>query len=138
MALDLSGVRRAVEKLLDDELQIWRITKSTGSGTLNEVTGTLTQNSDEHLLAWSGLGAVVRQGPLASVPPLSGAIASLPATTTYQALIPLSAPSAMPDDMLFVSRSMRDAALTGRKFRIAEVAIGTFSAVRVILLEPLQ
>nr|WP_222947002.1 DUF6093 family protein [Streptomyces sp. TRM49041] len=79
-------------------------------------------------------GAIVRPGQLSPVPPLDGAPASLPGSTAYQALLPLSAPPVLPD-VLSVSRSARDEQLVGRRFRAAEVAVGAYAVVRVVPLE---
>ncbi|MGW2886408.1 DUF6093 family protein [Streptomyces griseoruber] len=135
MALDLSGVRRVVEGLLDDELQLWREADGESNDELDEETGELRPATQASVPLWEGPGAVTRPGPLSITPPLDGAVASLPATTAYQALLPLSAPQVMIDDVLSVSRSVRDEQLVGRRFRVAEVAVGTYAVVRVVRME---
>ncbi|MFI1563859.1 DUF6093 family protein [Streptomyces sp. NPDC020490] len=135
MALDLSGVRRVVEKLLDDELQLWRDADGDAGDELDEVTGALRPVGQARVLLWDGPGAIMRPGQLSTAPPLDGAVASFAAPTPYQALLPLSAPQAMVDDVLSVSRSVRDEQLVGRRFRVAEVAVGTHAVVRVVRLE---
>ncbi|CAM5626548.1 hypothetical protein SAURM35S_07358 [Streptomyces aurantiogriseus] len=96
MALDLSGVRRIVEGLLDDELQLWRDADGDSGDELDEETGDLKPASEGSVPLWEGSGAVVRPGQLSVTPPLDGAVASLPAPTAYQGLLPLSAPQVMP------------------------------------------
>ncbi|WP_435059379.1 DUF6093 family protein [Streptomyces sp. bgisy060] len=135
MALDLSGVRRVVEGLLDDEVRLWRDSDGTSGDELDKQTGELKPVGEAAVLLWEGPGAIVRPGQLSPVPPLDGAPAALPASTAYQALLPLSAPPVMPDDVLTVSRSARDELLVGRRFRVAEVAVGTYAVVRVVRLE---
>ncbi|MDH2389391.1 DUF6093 family protein [Streptomyces sp. HNM0663] len=135
MALDLSGVRRVVEGLLDDEVQLWRDSDGASGDELDEQTGALKPEDGVAVLLWEGSGAIVRPGQLSPVPPLDGAPAALPGSTAYQALLPLSAPPMMPGDVLSVSRSARDELLVGRRFRVAEVAVGTFAVVRVVRLE---
>jgi hypothetical protein len=99
------------------------------------VTGALGPGGRASVLLWEGPGALVRPGQLSAVPPLDGAVALSPAPTAYQALLPLSAPQAMVDDVLSVSRSVRDEQLVGRRFRVAEVAVGTYAVVRVVRME---
>ncbi|WP_236244226.1 DUF6093 family protein [Streptomyces sp. CC210A] len=135
MALDLSGVRRVVEGLLDDEVQLWRDADGASGEELDERTGELKPGGGAAVLLWEGSGAIVRPGQLSPVPPLDGAHASLPGSTAYQALLPLPAPPVMPDDVLSVSGSARDEQLVGRRFRVAEVAVGTYAVVRVLRLE---
>lgn len=135
MALDLSGVRRVVERLLDDELQLWRDVDGDSGDELDEETGELRPADQASAPLWEGPGAVVRPGQLSIAPPLDGVVASFPAPTAYQALLPLSAPQVMVDDVLSVSRSVRDGQLVGRRFRVAEAAVGTYAVVRVVRLE---
>lgn len=136
MALDLSGVRRVVERLLDDELQVWRDADGDARDELDEETGELKPAVGQAPAPlWKGPGAIVRPGQLSTTPPLDGVVASFPASTAYQALLPLSAPQVVVDDVLSVSRSMRDEQLVGLRFRAAEVAVGTYAVVRVVRLE---
>ncbi|WP_425245388.1 DUF6093 family protein [Streptomyces sp. NEAU-NA10] len=135
MALDLSGVRRVVEGLLDDQLRLWRDVDGESGDELDEETGTLRTRGQATVPLWEGRGAIVRPGQLSYVPPLDGAAASLPASTAYQALLPLSAPPVAVDDVLGVSRSARDKQLVGKRFRVAEVSVGTYVVVRVVRLE---
>ncbi|WP_316749229.1 DUF6093 family protein [Streptomyces herbicida] len=135
MALDLSGVRRVVERLLDDELQLWRDTDGHSGDELDEETGELRPADQASVPLWKGAGAIVRPGQLSIAPSLDGAVASFPAPTAYQALLPLSAPQVMVDDVLSAARSVRDEQLVGRRFRVAEAAVGTYAVVRVVRLE---
>lgn len=135
MALDLSGVRRVIEKLLDDEIQLWRDADGASDNALDESTGELKPGGETTTPLWKSPGAIVRPGRLALTQPLDAVAASLPAQTEYQALLPLSAPLVRVDDVLSVSRSARDEQLVGRRFRAAEIAVGTYAVVRVVRLE---
>jgi hypothetical protein len=42
------------------------------------------------------------------------------------------------DDVLSVSRSVRDPLLVGRRFRVADVGVGTYAVVRVLRLDPVE
>ncbi|CAK7288224.1 hypothetical protein SGPA1_60126 [Streptomyces misionensis JCM 4497] len=64
------------------------------------------------------------------VPPLGTTFTALPAATAYQALLPLSAPPELVDDVIAISRSQRDGQLVGRRLRGVEVAVGTYAVVR--------
>lgn len=134
MALDLSGVRRVVERLLDDRLELWRDVDGASGDVLDEGTGELRPGGSVPVL-WAGVGAIVRPGSLGVMPALDSLAAAGPASTAYQALLPLAAPSAAVDDVLVVSRTVRDPQLTGRRFRVAEVGLGTYTVVRVMRLE---
>ncbi|WP_328773860.1 DUF6093 family protein [Streptomyces sp. NBC_00286] len=127
MALDLSGVRRIVERLLDDEVRLWRDTDGASGDELDEKTGELRTGGHAAGPLWKGPAAIVLPGQLSFAPPLDGVVASSPVSTAYQALLPLSAPSVRVDDVLSVSRSGRDAQLVGRRFRVAGVAVGAYS-----------
>jgi hypothetical protein len=131
-------MRRVVERLLDDELRLWRDVDGESGDELDEETGALRPRGQATVPLWEGSGAIVRPGQLSYVPPLDGAAASLPTSTAYQALLPLSAPPVAVDDVLGVSRSLRDEQLVGRRFRVAEVAVGTYTVVRVVRLEAIN
>ncbi|MER6099155.1 DUF6093 family protein [Streptomyces sp. NPDC001728] len=137
MALDLSGVRRVVEGMLEDELELWRDSGGTSPPVLNEESGALVQREEGQVMVWAGPGAILRRGQLAGAPPLAGAVAALSTTTTYQALLPLAAPPVVKDDGLRVARSARDVELERLRFRVADVDVGKFVVARVLLLEPL-
>jgi hypothetical protein len=135
VALDLLGVRRVVERLLDDRLELWRDVDGAAGDALDEETGELKPGGSAPVLLWAGVGAIVRPGSLGVMPTLDSLAAAGPASTAYQALLPLTAPSAAVDDVLVVSRAARDPQLTGRRFRVAEVGLGTYTVVRVMRLE---
>ncbi|AWK09590.1 hypothetical protein DDQ41_12410 [Streptomyces spongiicola] len=124
-----------MEGLLDDEVRLWRDSDGASGDELDEQTGELRPGSGAAALLWEGPGAIVRPGQLSSIPSLDGVVAPYPAQTAYQALLPLAAPLVMADDVLSVSRSARDEQLVGRRFRVVEVAVGTYSVVRVVRLE---
>lgn len=135
MALELSGVRRVVERLLEDELQLWRDLDGHSGDQLDEQTGELKPAGHRKGLLWEGPGAITRPGQLAFTPAVDGTLASLPAPTVYQALVPISAPRVLVDDELMVSRSPRDGQLVGRRFRVVDVGVGSYVVVRVLRLE---
>ncbi|MEV0735440.1 DUF6093 family protein [Streptomyces sp. NPDC050549] len=135
MALDLSGMRRIVEKLLDDELQLWRERAGVTGDELDEVTGQLEPSGAAPVLLWEGSGAIVRSGQLSVVPSLDAVVAAQSASTAYQGLLPLTAPSAAVDDVLSVARSVRDPQLVGRRFRVTDIGVGTYVVVRFLRLE---
>ncbi|MFJ2342374.1 DUF6093 family protein [Streptomyces antimycoticus] len=137
MGFDLSGVRRVVEKMLGDELELWRDADGHVGDVLDEQTGELKPGGTLATPVWNGPGAVVKSGQLVASPPVDGTTAVLPATTGYQALLPLASPKAQLDDVLVVKASERDAQLPGRRFRVAETEVGTFAVVRVVRLEVL-
>lgn len=64
VALDLSGVRRVVEGLLDDELQLWRDADGASDDVLDEESGALKPGGAAPVLLWTGAGAIVRPGQL--------------------------------------------------------------------------
>lgn len=136
MALDLSGVRRVVEGLLDDELQLWRDAGGAADDVLDEQTGYLKPGESLPVRLWEGAGAIVRLGQLAVAPTLDSLVAPQPTSAAYQALLPLASPQAAVDDGLIVSQSVRDPQLAGRRFRVADVGVGTYAVVRVLRLEP--
>lgn len=135
MALDLSGMRRIVEKPLDDELQLWREKAGATGDELDEAAGQLEPSGAAPVLLWEDSGAIVRSGRLSVVPSLVAVVAAQSASTAYQALLPLTAPSAAVDDVLGVARSVRDPQLVGRRFRVTDIGVGTHVVVRVPRLE---
>ncbi|MGY0055089.1 DUF6093 family protein [Streptomyces sp. LZ34] len=135
MALDLSGVRRVVEGMLDDQVEVWRDPSGRTDDVLDEVTGQLKSAEADGALVWSGLGAIVPLGQPAIMAPLDGSVAALPAATAYQALLPIEAPQTRDDDVIAVCGSARDAQLVGRRFRVADADNGTFAVVRVVRLQ---
>ncbi|MFE2970717.1 DUF6093 family protein [Streptomyces sp. NPDC059340] len=135
MALDLSGVRRVVEGMLDDELEVWRDPSGRTDDVLDEHTGELKSAEADGALVWAGAGAIVPLGQPANTAPLDDSVAALSATTAYQALLPLDAPQTRDDDVIAVHGSTRDAQLVGRRFRVADANVGTFAVVRVVRLQ---
>lgn len=67
VALDLSGVRRVVERLLDDRLELWRDVDGASGDVLDEGTGELRPGGSVPVL-WAGVGAIVRPGSLGVMP----------------------------------------------------------------------
>ncbi|MFD3926527.1 DUF6093 family protein [Streptomyces sp. NPDC058614] len=135
MALDLSGVRRVVEGMLDDQLEVWRDPAGRTDDVLDENTGELKSAEADGALVWAGPGAIVPLGQPAITAPMDGSVAALPAATAYQALLPLDAPQTRDDDVIAVRGSTRDAQLVGRRFRVADANVGTFAVVRVVRLQ---
>ncbi|MDQ0934106.1 DUF6093 family protein [Streptomyces turgidiscabies] len=134
MALDLSGVRRVVEGMLDDQLEVWRDLGGRTDDVLDENTGELKAAGADGALVWAGSGAIVPLGQPAITVPLDSSVAVLPAATAYQALLPLDAPQILDDDVIVV-RGSRFTQLVGRRFRVADANVGTFAVVRVVRLQ---
>lgn len=137
MALDLTGVQRVVEGILDDQILITRDAGGRGDDVLDPNTGEL--HPQPPITLWTGAGAVVQLGQLALTTPVDGAVALLPPTTVYQAMLPLAAPALLPDDGLTVTGSTRpggprDPLIIGRRFRVADSSTGTFAVVRLVRL----
>lgn len=135
MGLDLSGVRRVAEAMLDDQLQVWRDTGGSSDDVLDVITGELRPAESDTELVWAGPGAIVPLGQPAITTPLDGSVALLPAVSSYQALLPLDAPRTRDDDVITVHGSTRDAQLVGRRFRVADASVGTFAVVRIVRLQ---
>ncbi|WP_406354264.1 DUF6093 family protein [Streptomyces sp. NBC_00658] len=135
MALDLSAVRRVVEGILDDQLEVRRDAGGRTDDVLDENTGELKSAEADDALVWAGPGAIVPLGQPAITAPLDGSVAALPAASAYQALLPLDAPQTRDDDVIAVRGSTRDAQLVGRRFRVADANVGTFAVVRIVRLQ---
>ncbi|MFB6604229.1 DUF6093 family protein [Streptomyces noursei] len=136
MAIDLEGAQRVVGRLLDDKLEVWRDSGGRTDDMLDGETGRLVPPSPDEILIWDGLGAVMPLGRPATTTPLDGAVAVMPATTDYQAVLPVQAPALRPDDVIRVAGSVRpggprDAQLVGRRFRVSDQAVGTYTVVRI-------
>ncbi|MER6011585.1 DUF6093 family protein [Streptomyces bluensis] len=136
MAFDVEGARRIVGRILDDKLEAWRDSAGRSDDMLDEATGQLVSPMPNEVLVWDGLGAVIPLGRPAITRPLSGAIAVEPATTDYQAVLPVEAPELRPDDVIRVAGSVRpggprDPQLVGRRFRVSDEIVGTYSVVRI-------
>lgn len=136
MGLDLTGVSRVVERLLDDEVQVWRDVEGRTDDILDETTGQLWSPCTDRELVWAGHGSVVPLGEPAVVEPLDAATAPVTPSTAYKALLPVDAPPSRPGDLLTVVHSVRDDQLAGRWFRVSDAAVGSFAVVRVIRLQP--
>lgn len=140
MGVELAGAQRVVARLFDDELEIWRDSAGETDDHLDEVTGQLVAPVPDEELVWSGLGLMMPLGRPAITAPLSGAIAPEPSTADYQAVIPVETPILRPDDVLRVAGSVRpegarDPQLVGRRFRISDTAVGTYSVVRIVRVQ---
>ncbi|MFE7276878.1 DUF6093 family protein [Streptomyces sp. NPDC057623] len=140
MAFDVEGARRVVGRVLDDKLEAWRDSASRTDDVLDDATGQLVPPAPDELLIWNGLGAVMPLGRPAVTRPLSGAFAVEPPTTEYQAVLPVDAPELRPDDVIRVAGSARpggprDPQLVGRRFRVSDEAVGTFSVVRIVRVQ---
>ncbi|MET9964728.1 DUF6093 family protein [Streptomyces sp. NPDC006356] len=134
MALDLSGVQRAVEGFLVDSLELWRDVRGEADDVLDEATGALGPGTGSDLV-WEGPGAVLLSGVPAASPPLDGVVARLPSDTAYRGLLPLGAPRVLVDDVLTVVGSLRASELVGCHFRVTGVASNSFAVVRMVRLE---
>jgi hypothetical protein len=135
VALELDGVRRVVERLLDDSLEVWRDADGAADDVLDEETGELRPGAGAADLVWAGHGAVVLPGQLAFAPPADSSVAWVVAPTVYRALLPLDSPAVKADDTVKVVQSVRDPQLACRRFRVAEVAVGSYAVVRMLRLE---
>lgn len=140
MACDVEGARRVVGRLLDDELEVWRDSAGRTDDALDENTGRLVPPAPDETLVWDGLGAVLPLGRPALTPPLSGAVAVTPPTTDYQAVLPADAPGLRPDDVIRVAGSVRsggprDPLLLGRRFRVSDEVVGSYTVVRIVRVQ---
>ncbi|MFE4535802.1 DUF6093 family protein [Streptomyces scopuliridis] len=140
MAFDVEGARRVVGRVLDDKLEVWRDSGGRVDDYLDEATGRLVSPAPDEVLVWDGLGAVLPLGRPAITKPLSGAVAQAPSTTDYQVVLPVQAPELRPDDVIRVAGSVRpggprDPQLVGRRFRVSDKNVGTYSVVRIIRVQ---
>ncbi|GAA1919815.1 DUF6093 family protein [Streptantibioticus ferralitis] len=140
MGLDVSGVRRVVGRILDDKVEVWRDSDGRADDVLDEATGQLVPPSPEEVLVWDGLGAVMPLGRPAITKPLDGSVSQAPPTTDYQAVLPVDVPALRPDDVLRVAGSIRpdgprDPQLMGRRFRVSDANVGTYSVVRIVRIQ---
>lgn len=142
MAIDVDGARRAVARVLDDQVEVWRDSGGHADDLLDERTGQLVPPVPEEVLVWHGLGAVTPVGRPAITKPVDGAIVQEPPGAQYQAVLPVEA-QVRPDDILRVARSTpssrpRDPQLLGRRFRVSDASVGSYSVVRIVRLEVLS
>ena len=140
MAFDVEGARRVVGRILDDKLEAWRDSAGRADDVLDEATGQLVSPAPDEVLIWDGLGAVMPLGRPAITRPLSGAVAVEPPTPDYQAVLPVEAPELRPDDVIRVAGSARpgeprDPQLIGRRFRVSDETVGTYSVVRIVRVQ---
>ncbi|MFK0279830.1 DUF6093 family protein [Streptomyces sp. NPDC090499] len=140
MAFDVEGVRRVVGRILDDKLEAWRDSAGRTDEVLDETTGKLVPPAPDQELIWDGLGAVMPYGRPAITRPVGGSVAVEPPVTEYQAVLPVDAPVLRRDDVIRVAGSVRakgprDPHLVGRRFRVSDEAVGTYSVVRIVRVE---
>ncbi|MER5546488.1 DUF6093 family protein [Streptomyces sp. NPDC001130] len=140
MAFDVDGARRVVGRIMDDKLEAWRDSAGRTDDMLDETTGRLVPPRPDEELLWDGLGAVMPFGRPAITRPVSGAVAVEPPTTDYQAVLPVDAPALRRDDVIRVAGSVRpggprDPQLVGRRFRVSDEAVGTYSVVRIVRVQ---
>ncbi|MGW0991998.1 DUF6093 family protein [Streptomyces sp. NPDC002523] len=140
MAFDMEGARRLVGRMLDDKLEVWRDGAGRADDVLDEATGQLVSTTPDECLVWDGLGAVMPLGRPAITQPVGGAVAVEPPTTDYQAVLPVDAPALRRDDVIRVAGSVRpggprDPLLIGRRFRVSDEAVGTYSVVRIVRVQ---
>ncbi|MEU6138749.1 DUF6093 family protein [Streptomyces sp. NPDC047081] len=140
MAFDVEGARRVVDRILDDKLEVWRDGAGRADDVLDEATGQLVSPTPDECLVWGGLGAVTPVGRPAITQPVGGAVAVEPPTTDYQAVLPVDVPALGRDDVIRVAGSVRpggprDPMLLGRRFRVSDEAVGTYSVVRIVRVQ---
>lgn len=140
MAFDVEGARRVVGRILDDKLEVWRDSAGQSDDVLDEMTGRLVSPAPDEVLVWDGLGAVMSLGRPALTTPIDGEMVRTPATTDYQAVLPVEAPVLRADDVVRVAGSVRpggprDPQLVGRRFRVASESVGTYSVVRIVRVQ---
>ncbi|MFE6718443.1 DUF6093 family protein [Streptomyces albidoflavus] len=140
MAADVDGARRVVGRMLDDKLEVWRDSAGRSDDLLDETSGKLIPPSPDEELVWDGLGAVLRLGRPALTRPVEGARVVEPPTTDCQAVIPVDAPALRRDDVVRVAGSVRpggprDPLLVGRRFRVSDETVGTYTVMRVVRVQ---
>jgi hypothetical protein len=140
VAFDVDGARRVVGRVLDDKLEAWRDSAGRVDDTLDEATGRLVPPKPDQELVWDGIGAVMPLGRPAITQPISGSMAVEPPTTEYQAVLPVDAPALRRDDVIRVAGSVRpggprDPQLVGRRFRVSDETVGTYSVVRIVRVQ---
>ncbi|MER7047949.1 DUF6093 family protein [Streptomyces jumonjinensis] len=140
MAFDVDGARRVVGRILDDKLEVWRDSAGRTDDHLDEETGQLVRPAPDEVLIWNGLGAIMPFGRPAITTPLEGSLVQQPPTTDYQAVLPVDTPELRPDDVLRNAGSVRkggprDPQLVGRRFRISDANLGTYSVIRIVRVQ---
>lgn len=137
MAINLGGVRRVIENMLEDLVEARR----PGGEDLDESTGALVPAPGE--LVWKGAAAVLPSGRPALTPPTSGAVAAVPAGTMFLGLLPLDAPEMDRDTVITVTGSSRadgprDPQIVGCRFRVGDTTVSTFAVIRMVRLEKID
>ncbi|MEV0911058.1 hypothetical protein [Streptomyces hokutonensis] len=134
MALDLSGVRRIVEKPLDNEFQLWREAEGVSGDELDEATGQLKQSGATPVILREGMGVIVlgttyrraasrrRCRSAAGVHCVSGAAAAHRAVDGRRRCAERA-------------RSVRDPQFVCRRFRATDIGVGTYAVARILRLE---
>jgi hypothetical protein len=140
VAFDVEGARRVVGRILDDKLEVWRDGAGRTDDVLDERTGRLVPPRPDEELIWDGLGAVMPFDRPAITQPVGGSVTVEPPTTDYQAVLPIEAPALRRDDVIRVAGSVRpkgprDPQLIGRRFRVSDEAVGTYSVVRIVRVQ---
>lgn len=140
MAFDVEGARRVVGRVLDDELEVWRDSAGRMDDALDDDTGRLVAPVPNERLVWAGGGAVMPLGRPAITQPVGGSAVVEPPTTDYQVVLPVGAPVLRRDDVVRVAGSrrpggLRDPKLMGRRFRVSDEAVGTYTVVRVVRVQ---
>ncbi|GGV02485.1 hypothetical protein GCM10010211_82290 [Streptomyces albospinus] len=140
MALEVEGARRVVGRILDDRLEVWRDSAGRADDFLDEGTGRLLRPAPDEVLVWDGLGAIMPMGRPAITKPVDGAVSVEPPTSDYQTVLPIEAPGLHQDDVIRVAGSVRpdgprDPQLVGRRFRVSDEGVGTFSVVRIVRVQ---
>ncbi|MFB7500404.1 DUF6093 family protein [Streptomyces sp. NPDC056161] len=136
----MDGARRVVSRVLDDRLEVWRDSAGRTGDVLDETTGRLVPRASDAELVWGGLGAVMPFGRPAITQPVGGSAVVEPPITDYQAVLPVDAPVLRRDDVIRVAGSARptgprDPQLVGRRFRVSDEAVGTYSVVRIVRIQ---
>lgn len=140
MGFDVEGVRRVVSRIAEDKLEVWRDSAGHADDVLDEATGKLVPPSPDVVLVWHGLGAIMSLGLPALTKPLDGATVRELPSTDYQAVLPVEAPEVRPDDLVRVAGSVRpggprDPQLVGRRFRVSDANVGSYTVVRIVRVQ---
>jgi hypothetical protein len=140
VAFDVEGARRVVGRILDDKLEVWRDSAGRLDDVLDEESGRLVRPRPDEVLVWKGLGALMPFGRPALTRPLGTALAPELPTTDYQAVLPVNTPELRADDVVRVVGSvrpggLRDPQLLGRRFRVSDELLGTYTVVRIVRVQ---
>ncbi|WP_405803405.1 DUF6093 family protein [Streptomyces sp. NBC_01187] len=140
MAFDVDGARRVVGRILDDKLEVWRDSAGRMDDVLDEESGRLVPPRPDEVLVWDGLGAVIPLGRPALTQPLGAALTLETPTTDYQAVLPVDASELRADDVVRIAGSVRpggprDPQIVGRRFRVSDEVVGTYTVVRIVRVQ---